>query len=209
MKSAMANSPLSGVASRRNERTSFNASAESNTTNNAKAATSTVGMTIGGMAILFALISYITNMQISAIIAWMDKYFGITFTVLFASLLIVSVYAILKVNQRHAISFWAQVGAQAANGISTLALTFTLLGISLGIGALADQSLTPDNVNTIISVLTTQFSMAFMTTVVGLPASTAVRAWLSILLAKQAEDIVNEAKAPHNINKTELDSNTL
>jgi hypothetical protein len=36
--------------------------------------------------------------------------------------------------------------------------------------------------------------MAFMTTVVGLPASTAVRAWLSILLAKQAQDYVDDAQ---------------
>ena len=152
----------------------------------AKVATSTIGMVVGMCAIVFALISLVTNMQIGDIIAWMGKYFGITFTVLFASLLVISVYAIMKVSQHHAVPFWAQVGAQAANGISTLALTFTLLGISLGIGALADQSLTPDNVNTIIALLTTQFSMAFMTTVVGLPTSTTVRATLSILLAKQA-----------------------
>jgi hypothetical protein len=204
MKSTMAYAPSSDVASSRDESGSFKASdvacassvnnTRNNDANNTKAATTTIGMTIGGVAILFAAISFITNMQISDIIAWMEKYFGITFTVLFASLLLVSVYAIMKVNQRQSVSFWSQVGAQAANGISTLALTFTLLGISLGIGALANQSLTPDNVNTIISVLTTQFSMAFMTTVVGLPASTAVRAWLSILLAKQAQDYVDDAQ---------------
>lgn len=146
---------------------------------------STLGMITGALAIIFALISFVTNMQINDIVAWMEKYFGITFSVLFASLLIVSVYAIIKVSHKQSTVFWAQVAAQAANGISTLALTFTLLGISLGIGALAEQSLTPENVETIISVLTTQFSMAFMTTVVGLPASTAVRAWLAILMAKQ------------------------
>ena len=144
-----------------------------------------LGMITGAVVILFALISVVTNMQVDDIVAWMAKYFGITFSGLFASLLLVSVYAIIKVSQRQSASFWAQVAAQAANGISTLALTFTLLGISLGIGALSEQSLTPENVDTIISVLTTQFSMAFMTTVVGLPASTAVRAWLAILVAKQ------------------------
>lgn len=150
-----------------------------------KVAASTLGMITGASAIIFALIGLVTNMQITDIVAWMAKYFGITFSVLFVSLLIVSVYAILKVSQQQSKVFWAQVAAQAANGISTLALTFTLLGISLGIGALAEQSLTPENVDDIISVLTSQFSMAFMTTVVGLPASTAVRAWLAILMAKQ------------------------
>jgi hypothetical protein len=150
-----------------------------------KVAVSAFGMISGAVIILFAIVSLVTNMQVGDIVAWMAKYFGITFSVLFASLLLVSVYAIIKVSQRQSATFWAQVAAQAANGISTLALTFTLLGISLGIGALADQSLTPENVDTIISVLTAQFSMAFMTTVVGLPASTAVRAWLAILMAKQ------------------------
>jgi len=148
-------------------------------------ATSTFGIVIGFVAISFALISLVTNMQVGDIVSWMAKYFGITFSVLFAGLLVVSVYAIVKVSREPSSTFWAQVAAQAANGISTLALTFTLLGISLGIGALAEQSLTPENVNTIISVLTTQFSMAFMTTVVGLPTSTIVRAWLAILIAKQ------------------------
>lgn len=149
------------------------------------AAGSTLGMMLGGGAIALAGISFITNMQLSDIIAWMDRYFGVTFSVLFTGLLIVCVYAIAKVSRQQSTAFWAQVGAQAANGISTLALTFTLLGISLGIGALAEQSLSVENVNSIISALTAQFSMAFMTTVVGLPASTCVRAWLSILLTKQ------------------------
>lgn len=153
--------------------------------NHLKVAGTALGMITGAVVILVALVSLVTNMQVDDIVAWMAKYFGITFSVLFASLLLVSVYAIIKVSQRQSTPFWAQVAAQAANGISTLALTFTLLGISLGIGALAEQSLTPENVDTIISVLTTQFSMAFMTTVVGLPASTAVRAWLAILMAKQ------------------------
>lgn len=157
----------------------------SSSVNQAKLVSNTIGTIIGSLAIIFALISFITKMEISDIIAWMERYFGVTFSVLFASLVIVSVYAIMKVSKKQKAVFWAQVGSQAANGISTLALTFTLLGISLGIGALAEQSLTPQNVNKIITILTTQFSMAFMTTVVGLPSSTALRAWLAILLAKQ------------------------
>ena len=156
-----------------------------------KAISSALGMILGAMAIIFAAISFATNMQLSDILSWMNKYFGITFTLLFTALLLVAIYAIVKINQRQSVIFFAQVGAQAANGISTLALTFTLLGISLGIGALAEQSLTPQNVNAIISALTTQFSMAFMTTVVGLPVSTAVRACLSILLAKQDSEEVD------------------
>tara|TARA_B100000683_G_scaffold220295_1_gene217084 strand:- start:1019 stop:1255 length:237 start_codon:yes stop_codon:yes gene_type:complete len=69
---------------------------------------------------------------------------------------------------------------QTANGVTTLALTFTLLGISLGIGGLAEQNLTPETVQTVIRDLTANFSLAFMTTVVGLPMSAILRALLVV-----------------------------
>ena len=75
---------------------------------------------------------------------------------------------------------WLESGLHGANGVSTLALTYTLLGISLGIGTLSEQELTPDTVQTVISQLTDHFSLAFMTTVVGLPTSAALRALMLI-----------------------------
>lgn len=79
---------------------------------------------------------------------------------------------------------WTEAGLHAAGGVSTLALTFTLLGISLGIGTLADQELSPDTVQAIIGDLTRHFSMAFMTTVVGLPISAALQALVKITESK-------------------------
>lgn len=84
--------------------------------------------------------------------------------------------------------FWLEVGVQAANGVTTLALTFTLLGISLGIGGLAGQPLTPETVQPIIRQLTADFSLAFMTTVVGLPVSAGLRAALLITHEKRIRD---------------------
>ena len=75
---------------------------------------------------------------------------------------------------------WFDAGLHAANGIATLALTYTLLGISLGIGTLADQELTPDTVQSVIRSLTAHFSLAFLTTVVGLPSAAAMRALIGI-----------------------------
>ena len=68
----------------------------------------------------------------------------------------------------------------AANGIATLGLTYTLFGISLGIGELAGQELTPATVQEVIRGLTERFSLAFMTTVISLPTSVLLRALLSI-----------------------------
>jgi hypothetical protein len=64
-----------------------------------------------------------------------------------------------------------------------------LLGISVGIGTLSKQSLTPETVNEVIGILTQQFSMAFMTTVVGLPAATLSRALLSISMVKPQSEL--------------------
>ena len=53
-----------------------------------------------------------------------------------------------------------ETGLQAANGIATLALTYTLLGISLGIGSLAGHELGPETIQAVIRDLTRHFSMA-------------------------------------------------
>ena len=79
---------------------------------------------------------------------------------------------------------WLVAGIQAANGVATLALTYTLLGISLGIGSLAGQELTPDTIQGVIKVLTENFSLAFMTTVVGLPTSALLRSLLLVTDAR-------------------------
>ena len=70
---------------------------------------------------------------------------------------------------------WFQIGVHAANGIATVALTFTLFGISAGINQLAAGELNIDSVNAVITGLTSQFSMAFLTSVVGLPLSALMR----------------------------------
>ena len=75
---------------------------------------------------------------------------------------------------------------QACNGIATLALTFTLLGISLGIGQLSNSSLTPDSIDKVIATLTDDFSMAFLTSVIGLPLSAVFRTVLIVLNASMA-----------------------
>ena len=81
---------------------------------------------------------------------------------------------------------WLEAGLQAANGITTLALTYTLLGISLGIGMLAERSLSPETVQGIVQDLTAQFSMAFLTTVIGLPLSAVLRTLLLVSHARQS-----------------------
>lgn len=138
--------------------------------------------TLGIATLVFAAIVAGTSWRPSDVAEWVLRVFGISFVSFLCLLLIISAFAVTqmvqachKAQQRR---FWLEVGLHGANGISTLALTYTLLGISLGIGSLADQNITPQTVQLIIKELTRHFSMAFMTTVVGLPLSALVRAIL-------------------------------
>ena len=110
--------------------------------------------------------------------------FGLTFLVLLVCLVLAVLFCWVRLREEHLTPgermTWTEAGLHAAGGIATLALTYTLLGISLGIAGLSGQPLTPETVQTVIQNLTRDFSMAFMTTVVGLPLSAAAQALVRI-----------------------------
>ena len=147
-------------------------------------ASNTIGMFLGTGIILLATASYLTQMPALDLMTWLQNVFSWSFVIIFSGLFSIAVVAGASINVNKNNNFLYDVGMQAANGISTLALTFTLLGISLGIGTLSEQPLTPSSVNAVIGELTKQFSMAFMTTVVGLPSSATLRAWVSLRYTK-------------------------
>lgn len=140
---------------------------------------------VGGcLVIVLALTVYATSRQPVDVAVWALDIFGISFIVLMMTLCLIVAFSWTRVlsgavdiGERE---FWVSFGLQAANGVATLALTYTLLGISLGIGTLANQELNADTVQALIGALTEHFSMAFMTTVIGLPTSAALRALISL-----------------------------
>jgi len=133
----------------------------------------------------------ITETQVGDIVAWSEKIFGTLFLTMFCGLVYVSALALVKVSGRPlgepGVRTWFEAGVQAANAIATLALTYTLLGISLGIGSLANHDLNPQTIQDVIKGLTDNFSMAFMTTVVGLPMSAGLRAALLVAYSRAQE----------------------
>lgn len=136
---------------------------------------------LGALCIGLAAAVFATSMAPDAIARWTLEVFGLSFVILFSLLCFISLFAWVRMGQNSDLrDFWLEVGLHGANGVSTLALTFTLLGISLGIGSLAQQELTPETVQVIIGELTKHFSLAFLTTVVGLPSAAILRAVLSI-----------------------------
>jgi len=134
--------------------------------------------------IALALISYFTELSLSDLFTWVERFFSSVFILIYSVLVALGIYAITQLKQHKYANYWQEVGQQAGNAIATLALTFTLLGISLGIGSLSEQPLSPENVQMMVAGLTKQFSMAFMTTVIGLPTATIIRALISIKYQK-------------------------
>ena len=90
----------------------------------------------------------------SDVLAWLQDVFGFAFALPYMALMALGVYAIVRLVEAPDSRFARELGLQAASGVATLALTFTLLGISLGIGGLTGDALTPANVQDVIADLT-------------------------------------------------------
>jgi len=143
---------------------------------------------LGGIVLLLAGFSAATARPPADIAATAFELLGGVFLGLLGALVLITLYCWVRLLQQPggdvAAARWREAGLHAANGIATLALTYTLLGISLGIGELAGQELTPQTVQGVIRGLTERFSLAFMTTIVGLPTAAVLRALLSVSTAQ-------------------------
>ncbi len=131
--------------------------------------------TLGGLVLVVAAAAAVTSLGASDIAGWAENVFGVTFLGLMGGLIFTAVFCWVKAIQSPADRVWPVAGLQVSNAIVTLALTYTLLGISLGVGGLAEQELTPETVREVVRGLTEKFSLAFLTTVVGLPTSAVLR----------------------------------
>lgn len=146
----------------------------------ARAVAVLLGLAVVGLAGAVAF----TQEPARALMLRVETVVGVVFPPALAILLLIVAYAAIRLWTNPSNRLWRATGLQAASGIATLALTFTLFGISLGIGTLAKQPLTPDTVQAVIGDLTGRFSLAFMTTVIGLPVSALARALLMVLAAR-------------------------
>ena len=148
---------------------------------------------LGGLVLALAALVGTTAASTADVASWARDVLGATFVTLLGALIFAAVLSWVKLIDRRTANgsarTWLEAGVQAANGVTTLALTYTLFGISLGIGSLAETDLTPETVNGIIRTLTASFSLAFMTTVVGLPVSALLRALLLVSYARRSQDI--------------------
>ncbi len=149
---------------------------------------------LGGLVLALVLVVTMTSKSPSDITDWAWDVLGVTFSSLLGALVFLCIFCWVRVNQlagQAASAPWYAAGIQTANGVATLALTYTLLGISLGIGSLADRTLSPETVQDIIRELTENFSMAFMTTVIGLPLSALLRGLMVVTGARFESHAIN------------------
>ena len=153
---------------------------------NLNAASKALGLLLGGGVVVTAVTVAATRLTAAELAARSAEIFGTTFILLLAGLVLTALYCWVRMGRAKGRQMWLEAGLQAANGITTLALTYTLLGISLGIGMLAERSLSPETVQGIVQDLTAQFSMAFLTTVIGLPLSAVLRTLLLVSHARQS-----------------------
>ena len=138
---------------------------------------------LGGIVlILFLYVGY-SDANPYFVFEWLVSTLGYSFLIITTFLTLIAIISIININncESRRRKFWFETGLQVSNLISTLALTYTLLGISLGIGELSSSKLDIDTINQTISKLTQQFSMAFMTSVIGLPLSGLLRSILIII----------------------------
>lgn len=120
------------------------------------------------------------------VVAWALRSLGLGYLALLLVLVLGALIALTRLRDAESVEdlhLWRDAGLHAASAIATMALTWTLLGISLGIGTLAETELSPGTVQSVIAELTKHFSMAFLTTVIGLPVATALRALISVAAA--------------------------
>lgn len=144
---------------------------------------------LGFGVMVMAAIVLLTAEPLPRITEWAEKVLGLSFVVLIGSLVFAVLFCWVKLVSQDEKSrpTWFHAGLQAANGVTTLALTYTLLGISLGIASLSGRELTPETVQPAIQEMTTNFSLAFMTTVIGLPLSAILRGLLVVTNTHQQD----------------------
>ena len=141
-----------------------------------------ISVFLGCILISLVFFVYLTENEPFEVFNMATSILGSTFILLISLLTFFSIICITNIINLNFYEkkLWFETGIQLSNLISTIALTYTLLGISLGIGELSSSKLDVDTINETISKLTEQFSMAFMTSVVGLPLSGVLRSILII-----------------------------
>ena len=143
-----------------------------------------ISLVLGTAVLGAAVATGVMGLELREMAGWAFEVFSVTFLSLLGAMLAGFAFCLVRLVERRKSGLDGEVCFEAAvhlaGGVATVALTYTLLGISLGIGTLAGRDVNTETVQTIIGDLTSHFSLAFMTTVIGLPVSAVLRAVIHI-----------------------------
>lgn len=143
-----------------------------------------LALLLGAVSVGLASAAWLTGEPAGGLATRGATVLGPTFIAGIVGLTLLALHAAVRLWRDPHDAPWLAAGLQAASGIATLALTFTLLGIGLGIASLSEAQIGPDTVNAVIAELTARFALAFSTTVTGLPLAAVLRAVLLVLAAR-------------------------
>lgn len=91
---------------------------------------------LGSLVLIGAIASFAVSSDTSVIAGWALDVLGVGFLGLLGGLVFASAVSFVRMTATDASDadavFWLEVGVQAANGVTTLALTFHLVGHQLG-----------------------------------------------------------------------------
>ena len=139
---------------------------------------------VGTAVLVAAVASAMVGLDLREIADWAFEVFSVTFMVILGIMLAGFAYCLVRLIECRKDGengdVWLEAAVHLAGGVATVALTYTLLGISLGIASLSHQPLTPDTVQDVIGQLTRHFSVAFLTSVVGVPTAAGLRAMVMV-----------------------------
>ena len=146
------------------------------------------GRLVGFLCIIIAVGSLITFDTGTALFSKTVRLCGLEYLIPVLALCFVCFLAI-NLMQKHkdnalCVERYFLLGPHAANGVATISLVFTLIGICSGIGIIGQ--VTSDGSQSLPSLadMSTRFQQAFATTIIGLPLA----AFLRYVLSRSALD---------------------
>ena len=116
-----------------------------------------ISLVLGTAVVGAAVASGVMGLELREIADWARDVFSVTFMVLLGTMLAGFAYCLVRLVERRKAGLngdvWLEAAVHLAGGVATVALTYTLLGISLGIGTLAGQEVNAETVQSIIGDL--------------------------------------------------------
>ena len=98
---------------------------------------------VGTAVLVAAVASAMVGLDLREIADWAFEVFSVTFMVILGIMLAGFAYCLVRLIECRKDGengdVWLEAAVHLAGGVATVALTYTLLGISLGIGTLADE----------------------------------------------------------------------